>query len=527
MYQDEAKKISKTMWIWIIVIVLIVLGCICVAAGGGFFYLRSQSQTGQDVSSTDLENPQSPAESTVSTLSPVDPVQPTQPALQAETDDAQSVVAERLLVVTSSGLWAVNEVTHEAVQLSFDQLDNTWDPQVGLSPDKKVFAYLTGFGGASMNPMLVVFDVEKNNLILQIELTGPLSQPTMENIPGESAFEATQAMQFTDSLAWSPDGQRLAFVGAQDGDSADVYLFDREDASVTRLSEEAGHAAALRWSPNGQFIEYVSVNSFGTGAGFDMNGLWVYDFNSKMEQLLETLDSSGEDFLAWMDNSQFLINSINLTSCGGAYNLRIVDASSFNQQVIVEQGFTAAAYDPENKFGMLSVAYDYDNCGSSEPLGIGLMIFGEAVPVLGADGPIIGEIGLKKFEEVTAYSIGFIPQGNLFTVYGEEGLQIIYYDNGKGRLNILPEVKGLVPYPSPGGDYWAWASRGQAGLWITENNSNPFEISPPFTGVPVWSLDGSTMYFIENDRIILASAPYFVPELLQEVPGAEIQGLVK
>ncbi len=94
------------------------------------------------------------------------------------------------------------------------------------------------------------------------------------------------------------------------------------------------------------------------------------------------------------------------------------------QQVIVAEGFTAAAYDPENKFGMLSVAYNYDNCGSSEPLEIGLMIFGESVPVLGSDGPIAGEIGFKKFEKITAYGLGFIPAGNLFTVYGDEGLQI-------------------------------------------------------------------------------------------------------
>ena len=73
--------------------------------------------------------------------------------------------------------------------------------------------------------------------------------------------------------------------------------------------------------------------------------------------------------------------------------------------------FTAVAYDPENKFGMLSVAYNYDNCSSSEPLDIGLMIFGEGVPVLGPDGAIEGEIGFKKFEEITAYGLGFIPAG--------------------------------------------------------------------------------------------------------------------
>ena len=113
--------------------------------------------------------------------------------------------------------------------------------------------------------------------------------------------------------------------------------------------------------------------------------------------------------MAWEDNSRFWINSSSLT-CGGAYNLRIVDAISSEQQVIVDQGFTAVAYDPENKFGMLSVAYNYDNCGSSEPLDGGLMIFGENVPVLGADGPIAGEIGFKKFEQVIAYGVGLFQR---------------------------------------------------------------------------------------------------------------------
>ena len=66
---------------------------------------------------------------------------------------------------------------------------------------------------------------------------------------------------------------------------------------------------------------------------------------------------------------------------------------------------------------------------------------------------------------------------------------------GTYSLEILPEVKGLMPYPSPTGDYWAWASRGQAGLWITENNSNPVELSPLFSGVPLWSQDGQNHLF--------------------------------
>ncbi len=526
MKQPEAKKPAKSL-VWVIVVVLILLGCCGVAViGGGLVYLRNQAQSSQDVPPGSSE--ESPGVPEVSINTPV-PEEALQPTPQIETAEVQNdLPSETLLAVTNSGIWAVNEQTHKAVQISHDQVDApSWNLTKGMSPDKKFFAFFTGFSSASVNPKLVVLDLEKKISILQLELTGSAIQPGMGGTHGDPAFEAFGAMQFTDSLAWSPDGTRLAFVAARDGDSADIYLFNRTDNSVARLTEEAGHAAELHWSPDGQLLQYISVNAFGTGAGFDMEGLLVYDFHRKQTQLLETLESNGENFLAWTDNSRFWINSFSRT-CGGQYNLRIVDAISYDQKVIVSEGFTAVAYDPENKFGMFSVGYNYDNCGSSEPLDPGLMIFGESVPVLGADGPVIGEIGRKKFEQIIAYGIGFIPQGNLFTIYDDGGLQTIYYDNGHYSLKPLPEVKELTPYPSPTGNYWAWASRGKAGLWITENNINPVELSPLFTGSPLWSQDGQSLYFFENDRLFLSSAPQFSGgKLVVQIPGQEILAIIK
>lgn len=531
MKQPETKKPAKS-WIWIILITLIVLGCCCAAVvGGGFIYLSSQGQSWLDVVPGGLEElpdttevlPEPEIDSPI----PEETVQPTPP--DETMQDPGYSPEDHLLAVTSSGIWMVNEQTHEATQISHDQLDAPWDLNDGMSPDKKFFAFITGFGGDSVNPMLVVLDLENQTTLLQLELTGPSIQPGVEGTHGDPSFEAYGAMQSISSLAWSPDGTQLALVAARDGDSADVYLFNRSDNLVTRLTEEAGHASALHWSPDGQFLQYLSVFTFGTGAGAEMEGLWVYNFQIKQSILLESLESNGEDFLAWMDNNRFLINSWGRL-CGGAYNLRVVDVTSFDQQVVVEEGFTAVAYDPENQFGMFSVAYTYDNCGNSEPLDPGLMIFGESVPILGADGPTIGEIGRKKFEQIIAYGISFIPQGNLFTVYGDEGLQYIYYKGqyGYNSLEILPEVKGLTPYPSPTGEYWAWASRMNTGLWITEKNSNPIELSPLFTGVPLWSLDGQIIYYFENNRIFSASAPEFsTGTLVVEIPVGEILGLVK
>jgi hypothetical protein len=526
MGQQEPKKTKKT-WLWGIAIILIIIACCCLATiGGGYFYLRNQGQTVQDLFSNELEElPVIPESSTNTPL----PEETLENVPQIETVETQSdVPGDSILVVTSSGIWAVNDQTHETVQISFDQVDSSWDLNKGLSPDKKFFAFITGFGGASVNPMLVVLDIEKKAPIIQLDLTGPIIQPGMNDTHGDPAFEAFGAIQYTDSFSWSPDGTRLAFIAARDGDSADVYLFTTMDSSISRLSDEAGHATALHWSPDGQLLQYVSVNTFGTGAGFDMEGLWVYNFTGKEAQLLESLESNGEEFLAWEDNSRFWINSSSLT-CGGAFNLRIVDAISSGQQVIVDQGFTAAAYDPENKFGMLSVAYEYDNCGSSEPLDEGLMIFGESVPVLGADGPVAGEIGFKKFEQMIAYGVGFIPAGNLFILYGDGGLQTIYYKGqyGYNSLEILPEVSGFVPYPALTGDFWAWASRNKTGLWVTENNSNPVELSASFSGVPLWDQDGQILYFFENKNLYSARAPQFTAESLVELPWEEILGVIK
>jgi hypothetical protein len=327
-------------------------------------------------------------------------------------------------------------------------------------------------------------------------------------------------MQSYGSFAWSPDGSRLAFVAARDGDSADVYLLNRSDNSVTRLSDEAGHAAALHWSPDGRFLQYLSIFSFGTGAGATMESLWVYDFQEKLAQFLENLDSNGEDFLAWTDNSHFLIASWG-RMCE-SHNLRLVNADRLLSQVIVDGCFTGFAYDPEQKFGMFSVTeFNYENCPCGEPMDAGVRIFGEGIGY-----PIVGEIGVKKFEQLIAYGIGFIPQGNLFTVYADEGLQAIYYDKFSS-LNILPEVKGLAPYPSPTGEHWAWASRIGTGLWITENNSNPVEVSSLFNGIPLWSPDGQTIYYFENDRLFSASAPQFGAGTLIVELSEDILGLVK
>ncbi len=516
---NPTQKTAR-IWIWIVVVALVALSCCCVALiGGGLVYRRAQETSLLETISNSAEDPTIVPE--VSAQTPV-PEEQAQPAPPVETDSPQiGLSPDTLLAVTQSGIWVVNEETREATPIRHDQIDAPWNLNEGMAPDKKFFSFITGFGGASVNPMLVVLDIENQTSALQLELTGPIIQPGMEGDLGDPAFEAHRAMQSFGSLAWSPDATRLAFIGARDGDSADVYLFDQSDNSVTRLTDEAGHATGLHWSPDGQKLQYVSVHSFGTGAGSMMEGLWVYEFQNHQAQLIESLESSGEEFLGWTDESHFLIASWN-PLCE-FHNLRLVNSDRLFNEVIVDGCFTGVAYDPEQRFGMFSVTeFNYENCNCGEPMDAGLRIFGEGIGY-----PVAGDIGVKKYVQMEAYTIGFIPQGNLFTVYGDEGLQSIFSDKGNFSVDILPEVKGLMPYPSPTGDHWAWASAIQSGLWITTNNHNPVELSSLFSGVPLWSQDGKAIYFFENNRIFTASAPEFdTGTLVVEIPE-EILGLVK
>ncbi|MCX6047233.1 MAG: hypothetical protein NT075_19175, partial [Chloroflexi bacterium] len=59
--------------------------------------------------------------------------------------------------------------------------------------------------------------------------------------------------------AWSPDSQKLAFAGAMDGPSSDLYLFDVEKRTLTRLTDGPEQITAMHWSPNGQWIWHNTV----------------------------------------------------------------------------------------------------------------------------------------------------------------------------------------------------------------------------------------------------------------------------
>ncbi len=145
----KQEKPKSKKWIWIVVIIAVLLVCCCIAAvAGGYFYLDSTGKTVEDALAGELLEPQAdlPLPQTMEPPQALD-----SPSTATPITDAPVMMAEnQMVVVATTGVWVVNENTGEAVLLSNAPLDAPWHLEEGLSPDGQAFAFVTGFGGASI-----------------------------------------------------------------------------------------------------------------------------------------------------------------------------------------------------------------------------------------------------------------------------------------------------------------------------------------------------------------------------------------
>ncbi len=62
----------------------------------------------------------------------------------------------------------------------------------------------------------------------------------------------------TSRLAWSPDGQRLAFAAPGAGGMADIWIADADGSGLFNLTEHPAEDFEPAWSPNGHSIAFIS-----------------------------------------------------------------------------------------------------------------------------------------------------------------------------------------------------------------------------------------------------------------------------
>jgi tricorn protease len=100
---------------------------------------------------------------------------------------------------------------------------------------------------------LAVDDIEKNMFIINLS-TGQ-SKKISSNQQGIRDF------------AWSPDSQWLAFVQKASNGLAQIKVYNIIDGSVFDLTNDRSNNFSVKWSPDGQFIYFLSDRGFNTLIG--------------------------------------------------------------------------------------------------------------------------------------------------------------------------------------------------------------------------------------------------------------------
>ncbi len=142
------------------------------------------------------------------------------------------------------------------------------------------------------------------------------------------------------SPSWSPDGSQIVFAGSRDvypggrwGSNAEIFVMNADGSDIRQLTDNSYPDDDPAWSPDGERIVFSTLR-----AG-DNSDLYVMDPEGNILQRL-TDNNTGADYThagdskpAWSpDGSQ--IAFLNTTGGRDEYRIRVIDATGYNLRTL-------------------------------------------------------------------------------------------------------------------------------------------------------------------------------------------------
>ena len=415
-----------------------------------------------------------------------------------------------IFVNTTGGLWRITGATGRVVSLVREQSDVL---QLAITPDGQRVAYIVDTQPTewTLGLELRVADAATGETTRVTPLqpdTPPSRLTTEEWVNARNAVSPIEQKFREGSLAWSPDGQQLAFLSFHDGVSSDLYLYDARDGAIIRLSDGPSHAYQIRWSPDGRHIFYTAASAFDTKAPYEIPvGAWVAAADGSGNQRLYEVgpQSAGETFVGWIDAKTVLVYTSPLR-CNYVH-LRTVNIETGVVRMVLADEFSSVAYDPRVG-GALIGAWSSLRCTPALAPGVYLW------PRSGAE---ITQLA------ATEYSVSVDPAQPGWLIMSDNVQRV----SPTGELSpggAMPEVTCQYRF---GHDALAWTSSPGAaanpyapGLWVTPFGEAPRRIHDQVARMFLWSTDGTTLYFVGENGVDLyrAAAPDFRPVRLGTTP---------
>lgn len=192
----------------------------------------------------------------------------------------------------------------------------------------------------------------------EMEIVETIDLVSYPGLIGSDAYHAAHAgtkhVFWYYEPVWSPDGRYLAFLGAIDGPSSDVYVYDTVTDHVQQLTSGKNHAVDLNWSPDSLWIVHSEVESFDMGCS-DV-ATWAVSANG--EVILKLYEPSCDQILAWKNSSTFMSTDRTLEA---DRDVRIVDLHQGQVNYLFEGWFTNVAFDPIRFILLLAPRTEYSD----------------------------------------------------------------------------------------------------------------------------------------------------------------------
>lgn len=249
-----------------------------------------------------------------------------------------------IVFADEGGIWGLNEDGTGLTNLSETPPD--WGGIVP-SPSGDLFAYVTSWSDEAASPKLHVFSMVTRTDLATIGLSAASTGADLQDGEKTAADEALLA-SLTSEPAWSPDGGSLAFVGAIDGDTADVYTYSVATGVVTQLTSGPSQAGAPSWSPDGKYVVHFGRETFPDVSGnYEILGMWAARADGSKASAVENVSFGvGSWIPGWdqSDPSRFFLTSWD-SDCWGK-DLQLVDLETGKVLRIWEGGVRDAKVSP-------------------------------------------------------------------------------------------------------------------------------------------------------------------------------------
>jgi hypothetical protein len=336
--------------------------------------------------------------------------------------------------------------------------------------------------------------------MVTLPLTSSQTEPGAQN-----PNDIIRAMVEHEPFAWSPEGKRLAYIGAAQGPSADLYEYLLDTGATLRLTDGPDQAYDPLWSPDGKWIVHTAAAGFGTGAGIPVTGFYAArPDGSGVISLYDIPQYSGGEYgTGWLDAHTLVTSSWYIT-CGFS-DVRLADLSAQKADLAFKGCLSAIAVAPGRGSVLFAQSPDTANFDKNPQPGLYLLTEGDRSPRLISDADIK--------EIVWSESIGsFLARGSD---------NHLYEVSPSGDIRNLAVNKPQLPTVSPTGRYWALSDASYpnsvSGVWVGEYGKELRQIFADkiAPGQILFSPAGDSIYFLDAvGNLYRAQAPDWVPTIL-------------